>query len=435
MLRNLTRESSFLAPDFPSFRRQESTFIILNLFVLAVLLLIHTLFSSTFGTPPPVLIVVLSAGFLINVLELIWLQGARFLSAAGIIALTWCAIALNMTLAITLASLSYRQDTQYFALLVAPILQAAFRFSLPVTLGVVAAGTALDFFWVWNYFRLHPPVLFSEYMEAGTISLIYAIVGILVYMLVNHLRAKEADLSQSLVQLEQARERLLIEEKLAAVGRFSSAIAHEIRNPVAMISSALATAFNNGSEPSTRQEMFEIAAKEAARLEKLTTDFLAYARPRPPEKRPGDIAESLEYVAELCRPHAAQRSVTIRAEAPEGLQADMDSNQVQQALLNLVMNAIEASPAGGVVRLCGRPHRHFIRVEVENANGPIPREAADRVFEPFFTTKPGGTGLGLAIARSIARGHGGELVLSRNQPDSVQFAITLPACVEEPERV
>jgi two-component system sensor kinase FixL len=81
--------------------------------------------------------------------------------------------------------------------------------------------------------------------------------------------------------------------------------------------------------------------------------------------------------------------------------------------------------------LRGKRDDGSIRIEIENANGPIPRDAVDCVFEPFFTTKPSGTGLGLAIARNIARGHGGELVLSRNQADSVQFSITLPAYTGE----
>jgi signal transduction histidine kinase len=180
--------------------------------------------------------------------------------------------------------------------------------------------------------------------------------------------------------------------------------------------------------------MFEIAAKEAARLERLTTDFLIYARPTPPAMQPGDVSESIAYVADICRPHAIKNAVSIQTDAPEGLQADMDGGQVQQALLNLVMNAIEACRSGGVVLLRGKRDKLWIRVEIENTNGPIPREAAERIFEPFFTTKPAGTGLGLAIARNIARGHGGDLVLSRNQPDAVQFSITLPAHAGELER-
>ena len=431
VLRQLIRESSLLAPDFRSFKRQELIFVSLNLFLLAALLLVDILFFSYFGTPPPALLVVLAAGFLANAVELMLLRGKKFLSADRTVALTWGMIALNMAIAFALASLSYRQGIQYFALMIAPILQAAFILSLGATLLTVTSSASLIFFWVWNYFRLHPPQALSEYIEAGTISLIFAIVGLLVWALVNHLRSKQADLAKSLVELEQARDRLLIEEKLAAVGRFSTAIAHEIRNPIAMISSALTTAFSREPDSAERQEMFEIAAKEASRLEKLTTDFLVYARPRSPVKERGDVADSIGYVADVCRPRATERAVAIRTETPDGLWADIDGGQLQQALLNLAMNAIEASPSGAAVVLRGRRDNERIRIEIENRHGPIPADAVGCIFEPFFTTKPSGTGLGLAIAHSIVLAHGGELVLSRNEPDLVQFSIVLPFYARE----
>jgi two-component system sensor histidine kinase HydH len=434
VLKQLVRESSLLAPDFLSLRRQEMTFISVNLFLLTALLSIHFLFSSYFGSPPPLLITVLAAGFLANALELIWMYRKTFLSPDSIAALTWATIAINMLIAFALASLSYRQDIQYFALMVAPILQAAFRLSLAATCLAVSASTSLIFFWVWNYFRLHPPSDLNEYIEAATISLIYATAGLLVWALVNHLRSKQTELSRSLLDLEETKSRLLIEEKLAAVGRFSSAIAHEIRNPVAMISSALSTAFNRKLDSAESQEMFEIAAKEASRLEKLTGDFLAYARPRTPRKERSDVADSIAYIVDICRPRAAAMDVALRGEGSSGLWADIDGGQLQQALLNLAMNAVEASPSGATVVLRGRRDDSLIRIEVENSHGPIPANAVGFIFEPFFTTKPGGTGLGLAIAHSIVLGHGGELVLSRNEPGVVQFSVILPGCATEENR-
>jgi signal transduction histidine kinase len=434
VLRQLVRESSLLAPDFLSFRRQEMTFVSVNLFLLTALLLIHILFSSYFGSPPPLLVAVLAAGFLANALELVWMYGKTFLSPDSIVALTWATIAINMLIAFALASLSYRQDIQYFALMIAPILQAAFRLSLATTLLTVTASTSLICFWVWNYFRLHPPSDLNEYIEAATISLIYAIAGLLVWALVNHLRSKQLELSRSLIDLEETKSRLLVEEKLAAVGRFSSAIAHEIRNPVAMISSALSTAFNRELDSAESQEMFEIAAKEASRLEKLTADFLAYARPRTPRRERSDVGDSIAYIVDICRPRAAAIDVAIRSEGSDGLWADIDGGQLQQALLNLAMNAVEASPSGATVVLRGRRDDNVIRIEVENSHGPIPANAVGCVFEPFFTTKPGGTGLGLAIAHSIVLGHGGELVLSRNEPGVVQFSVILPVYAAEKNR-
>jgi len=432
--KRLVRESSLLATDFGSFRSQESTFAGLNLSLLAALLVTHLWFSSYFGSPPLVLFVVLAAGLVANATDLIWIRGAKFLSPEGIVFLTWAMICLNMGVAFALASLSYRQDVQYFALMITPILQAGFRLSLGATLLTVIACDGLIFFWVWNYFRLHPPQDVNEYIEAGTISLIYAVAGLLVWTLVKHLRAKQNELAGSLVELEEAKAKLLIEEKLAAVGRFSSAIAHEIRNPVAMISSALTTAFNRGPDSPESREMFDIAAKEASRLEKLTTDFLIYAQPRALSRQRCDVADSIAYVADVCQPRATETGVDIRREGPDELWADIDSGKLQQALLNLAMNAIEASGSGAVVILRGVPDHHTLRIEIENSRGPIPSGAAEHIFEPFFTTKPSGTGLGLAIARSIVMAHGGDLILSRNEPELVRFSVILPIAGREAER-
>ena len=426
MLQQLVRESSLLTPDFSSFKRQELTFTVLNLLLLVVLL-VHAFFSSNFGGPPSALIGLLVADLVANAVHLLGMRRRNSLSVGGIAGVTWVMIAVNMAVAFGLAAVSYRQDIQYFALLIAPLLQAAFRLSLSATFLVAGISDGLIFFWVWNFFRLHPPLDPNEYFEAATISLILTVTGPLVWSLVNHLRVKQTDLARSVVELEQAKDRLLIEEKLSAVGRFSSAIAHEIRNPVAMISSALSTAFQLGLNSAESREMFEIAAKEATRLEKLTSDFLAYARPRSPAVDRGDVADSIAYIADICRPRAAEAAVVIRTESPDGLWADLDGGQLQQALLNLAMNAVEASRPGGAVVMRGRRDNGRIRIEIENSFGPISAHAADRIFEPFFTTKPSGTGLGLAIARSIALAHGGDLVLSRNDADVVQFSMFLPA--------
>jgi signal transduction histidine kinase len=201
-----------------------------------------------------------------------------------------------------------------------------------------------------------------------------------------------------------------------------------------MISSALATAFNRGPDSPESREMFDIAAREASRLESLTTDFLTYARPRSLSRQRCDVADSIAYIADVCRPRATETGVAIRKEGRDELWADIDSGQLQQALLNLTINAVEASPSGAAVTLRGVRDNQRLRIEIENTCGPIPPGAAEHIFEPFFTTKPSGTGLGLAIARSIAMAHEGVLILSRNEPDMVQFSIILPVGGRDAER-
>lgn len=401
---------------------------VLNLFILAVLLLTHTVFESYWGSPPKALIIVLAGGFLLNAGELIWVQTRKIgFTAAVVTGLTWTSILMNMSLAFILAALSNRQDLQYFALLVVPVLKAAFRLSWFATVGVVAIAGLLDFYWVWWYFKSHPPVVMGEYFEAGTISLIYIAMGSLVWLLADNLRRGQFRLQRSLDELEQTRIRLSAEEKLAAVGRLSSAIAHEVRNPVAMITSSLEAALTQGE--SSRRDMLEIAAKEASRLEKLTGDFLDYARPDRLEKERCELEHIVDYVTSLCLPHAAKQSLTITARAPAGISIEIDSEKIEQALLNLMMNAMEASPDGGTVQVCALRENGQVRIDIDNANGPIPDKAVDLLFEPFFTTKPHGTGLGLAISRKIARAHGGDLSLSANSPDKVRFSMTLPSIV------
>lgn len=427
MFRKLFSIPVALLPDLDSFKQQESTFVILNLFVLALLLLIHTAFASHWGNPSAGLIGVLAAAFLTQAAELIWLLALKTPVGPGTIALlTWFSIGFNIAVALVLAEITNREDTQYFILMVMPVLVAAFRLALLPTLAVVALVDFINFFWVWSYARTGAPASVGEYFEAGTVSLIYIIVGVLTWLLVGDLHQKEARLSESLAELKSADEALVSEAKLAAVGRLSSAIAHEIRNPVSSIVSALATAHRADISDSERAEMFEIAGKEAGRLEKLTTDFLAYARPRELQRAPCSVEDTIGYVADVCRPRAAQKGVNLVAESLVKGPAEVDAGQVEQALVNLVMNAVEASAPGGTVTLRAvREGNGKVRIDVEDAGGSIPPEIVARVFEPFFTTKTSGTGLGLSIALGIARAHGGDLVLAGNEPGRVRFSMTI----------
>ena len=424
---NLYPESAVLGFDLESFRWQESTFAILNLALLAALLCGHALFAAHFGTPTPPLVGVLGAGFLLQLGELIWMQTrTQALTDGAVRRLTIWLMVWDVALAVTLGVLADRVDSPYYVLMLVPILLAAFRRSLRETLAVVVTASAFQFYVGWHFFQLHPPAESDEYFEAGTISLIFLLTGVLVRFLVNHLRRTEIGLAENLTELAKARERLLQEEKLAAVGRLSAAIAHEIRNPVAMISSSLATARRSPLAAGEREEMFDIAAKEADRLERLTNNFLAYAKPRTPESQPPDVMDTLAYVADVCRAHALSRQVEVLVEGPEAALALMDAPQVQQALLNLAINAVEASAPGGLVLLRATNTEAFVQSDVENGNGPIAESAVPRIFEPFFTTKLSGTGPGLAIAHNIARSHSGLLQLTVNTPERVRFTLALP---------
>lgn len=411
--------------DLLSFKRQQTVFIVLNLLVLAVLLLMHWSLASFWGNPSSSLMATVGLVFLVRIPELLWVRRlARPIQPGVQVAVTWASILLNVALTILLSDLTDHEDSPYIVLLFLPVLEAALRFRFGMLLGVIASSDFACFFWQWRFFLKHPPVDVGEYIEAGTTSLMLAVVGVVVWLLVRDLRRKQTRLADNVLELEQARERLLHEEKLAAMGRLSSAIAHEIRNPVAMIASSIATA-KQSSGPE-REEMFAIASDEAGRLSRLTTEFLDYASTRRPNVTVTSISDTVAYIADASRAHASRKGLKFELDVPETLLANADSGQLQQALMNLVLNAVDASPADGTIALRGLSENHNVVIDVENSGLPIPESTLGRLFEPFFTTKPRGTGLGLAIARNIARAQGGDLILAVNGPCSVRFSLSLP---------
>ena len=430
MLKNLYTDVPAAVLDLASYRRQRSAFVVLNVAILIVIFVLHESFSSYWAKPSYDLILAISLAVLLNLAEFLWLAKLRAIPRPVIrVLVSWAGIVINLGLAFALSHMTDNEDSPYFVLLLVPILEAAFRFHLVTVIGIVTVSDFLLFLWVWDYFRHHPPVDVGEYFEAGITSLMFIVVGILVWRLVNDLRRQQSNLANNLLELERTREQLLQEEKLAAVGRLSTAIAHEIRNPVAMISSSLATATRlSGPE---REEMLEIAAEESSRLVALTTDFLAYARPRSPRLELHPIPDTLNYIADACRAHASQKDVKIQVECTPHLVVAIDPSQLQQALINLVMNGIDAAQPGSSIKLRGFSEQDHATLEVENEGAEIPESTRAQMFEPFFTTKPRGSGLGLAIARNIARAHGGEISLSLNGSDKVCFSVILPLSAVE----
>jgi signal transduction histidine kinase len=409
-----------------AFRRQLTAFGVITLFVIAVLLVMHTLFASLLGEPSLAVAVLLGVAFSLKTLEITWLQGMR----DGITERTTqiesaISSAVVFVLAILLANYTNRDDPPYFVLLAIPILQCAYHLGLLATLLTVIAAIAMMFTWTHHFFALHPPPRPTEYLETGMVAVIYSFMGPLVWYLVHQLKSKETKLYEQMTELESAREKLLAKEKLSAIGRFASGIAHEIRNPVAMITSSLATANQLSSEPDEREEMFAIAAREAKRLEKLTGDFLSYARPVKPRLLQSSIGDILQHIADVTKMRATDRNIEVTHEVISEASVTIDHSQIEGALLNLCLNAIDATPDEGQIELRSRVDGGRLFIEIENSGPRICDEDLMRIFEPFFTTKPGGTGLGLAVAREVATAHGGDLYVSKNEDGAVVFTMEL----------
>lgn len=409
--------------DVDTYKKQETALILLNVAVLAALFFVHIVFLSLLGRPGFWLLITLAVRFAILIIELLWLQRLTERSERLVEAHIYVSLILNIATAFLASIFSGVADSHYSVLMVIPVISAAYRFRLPQTLLVVFVAILLTFLELWLYFRYHPPIDVSEYFEAATVSLIFLVVAVVVWLLVGNLRSEEEKLNQSLAELRRVQEKLVAEEKLAAIGQLSSAIAHEIRNPVSMIASSLKMA--EGREPGSpvRQEMFEIATAEAKRLETLTTDFLDFARMKQPDLRPVSAKDSLDYIAGLAKAMVTEKDLTIDVRCDRSLTFEIDPSQMQHAVLNLLMNAVNATPAGGKITIGAETRDDQSVLYVENSGGNIPEEIRSRIFEPFFTSGAKGTGLGLPIARNIARSHGGDVYLANNEDGNVRFEI------------
>ena len=422
----MSKSPSIKRIEAQALRRQLIAFCILTSAVIAALLLLHIHFASLLGEPSKGVILILAAFFSAKIAEWIWLwlqkdgireRTARIETAVSIIAV--------FLIAAMLAVLTDRDEVPYFVLLAIPILQCAYRFDLIPTIVTIVAAIGMIFVWSEHFFFLHSPPGAADILESGMISVIYCIMGLLVWYLVHQLEIKQEKLYRNMVELEATQEKLANEERLAAIGRLASGVAHEVRNPVAMIASSLATAADASIGASEREEMYAIAVREAKRLENLTNDLLTYARPSRPQRTPFPIADIVMHVVSMTKLRAAERSIDVCCEACDASTAEIDPSQVEGALINLGLNALQATPNGGRIAYRVTIDEDTVAIDVENAGPAIPAAHMQQIFEPFFTTRPGGTGLGLAIARTVARSHGGDLWVSRNVDGEVTFTMTL----------
>jgi signal transduction histidine kinase len=201
-------------------------------------------------------------------------------------------------------------------------------------------------------------------------------------------------------------------------------IAHEVRNPLgamALYAGALS------SDLAGRPEAAHVARiqQELAGLGRLVEDFLDYARQRRPDLEPVEAARLAEEVRELCLPLAEARGVALLASGVGAFEADR--HLLRRAALNLVRNAIEASPDGGAVELVVDVADGVVTLDVLDRGPGLSAEVRARLFEPFCTTRPGGTGLGLALARKAALAHGGSLSLSEREGGGTAARLSVPA--------
>jgi two-component system, NtrC family, sensor histidine kinase HydH len=216
-------------------------------------------------------------------------------------------------------------------------------------------------------------------------------------------------------------------ERLYAIGQLSAGLAHEIRNPLASLSGTIGILRRNPSAAEKRSECLDIMDKECQRLNNLLTSFLDFAKPRPPRLLEIDIPSVLDSVIGLVSHTLDQRSISLRKETALQLPAlKCDPELLKQVLVNLLINAIQASRDGGEMLLQARIRGSDLLIQVRDQGSGVSAEDLDKIFDPFFTTKENGTGLGLSVAYQIVEQLGGILTAERNSDRGMTFTVSLP---------
>ena len=279
-------------------------------------------------------------------------------------------------------------------------------------------------------------------MEKYLEILMYNIVGGVTGMLSQRERARTVELQkaahgleESCQKLQHQSERIIVieeqlrrAEKLSTLGEMAAALAHEIRNPLGSIRGTAEILKDDYKPGDPKHEFIEIQIKETERLNRVVEDFLRMVRPQPADMRPCLVLEELETIVTLLANDARNRQIELilqPSDAPVVIKGD--GEKLRQAFLNIIINALQATPPGGSVIISTAVDQAALcEICFRDTGRGIDAAALERIFEPFFTTKTDGTGLGLSITRKIIESHGGTLMVESTLGRGTAIIVRLP---------
>ncbi len=330
-------------------------------------------------------------------------------------------------------------NSAYYPIYYLPIISAAMFFDAWATLFWTALASAAYGFYLipaLEYFELTP----ESISELAIRILFFFIAAVVVNRFVTENRRQGTryrvlaeTLAETNRQLEQAQVEARRSERLAALGQLSAGLAHELRNPLGVIKGSAETLVRKHSaEDTLTGELAGYISAEVNRLNTIVGRFLDFARPSNLDLRPQEIAPLLESALKAVRDRWPEAKVAVERNFATDLpKISLDADLCEQVFTNLVLNAYEAMPEGGKVRVgasrANSGAREGVEIEFEDTGPGIPEEIREQIFNPFFTTKKSGVGLGLSIVSKIVDDHGGWIRATRCSPKGACFRLFFPA--------
>jgi signal transduction histidine kinase/putative methionine-R-sulfoxide reductase with GAF domain len=238
----------------------------------------------------------------------------------------------------------------------------------------------------------------------------------------------EEKIQKTTADLRKTEAQLIRSEKLAALGQLAAGIAHEIRNPLTSINILIHSMTDNLPDESVHREDLKVIEEEINRINEIVDQFLRFARPAPPLLKKAEVLPIFEETLQLLRPQIEKQRITVQKEFQILPSILMDPEQMKQAILNLLLNAVQAMPKGGHLILRGQisENDRFIKLSIQDSGVGISDEEMGKLFDPFFSTKEGGIGLGLSIAHRIIDQHHGKIEVESAPGKGTLFTVWLP---------
>lgn len=347
-------------------------------------------------------------------------------------------IALKLLLSYLLIGYTHGIDSYYYEFFLIPVVSAAANLALSGVIIVTAIACLaypsflLPIFIDYDVFHLSPDQINVICLRVS----FYAIVAFAVYQEASAKRGEmqrtqlaAERLAESNRNLRAAEASLRRNERLAALGQLTAGLAHELRNPLGTIkaSAEMLAKSSTFRRPELMSEMAGYIRSEVDRMNALISSFLDFARPLQIHPILASFSSTLNDVLKEQRELASSKNVSLNTDVrPESLSFEFDPDLLRLALSNLVQNAIQASAAGGQVKLIAEEKDGGAQIRVCDRGEGISKENLESIFNPFFTTKSNGVGLGLAIVAKIVDEHGGRIQVFSEAGEGTTFELSLP---------